>query len=150
VLRLDRRRRRGGELRPPCRRGGAGKRPGGRRGEPRRHRARELVAGVARARRVRAAVGNEPLRLEARCECAGDERHHSVLTFCESWLVDIGCVGGPDGPTPVGCTCWLKNCMNVSPSTTFSVADEPSLIFSAVTVTVPSCSKRIELLPFPF
>src|SRR5262249_46383148 len=75
---------------------------------------------------------------------------YSVVTFDESWLELICCVGGPDGPTPVGCVCALKNCMKVSPSTTCSLAELPSEILSAVITTVPSCSKRTEVLPLPF
>src|SRR3954454_14553436 len=81
---------------------------------------------------------------------SGAWRTHCVVFFDESWLDDIGWVGGPDGPTPVGWVWELKNCMNVSPRTTFSEASAPSLIFSAVTTTVPSCSKRSSLLPLPF
>ena len=151
VAGLDRRRRRGGELRTSApTRSSTGT---ARRSPPPNQldtAAANLSPDCDGLDGILAALGHEPAGLEAGGEGGGHERHgYSVVTFAERWFVAIGCTGGPDGPTPVGWVCVLKNCMNVSPSTTFSAADAPSLIVSAVITTSPSCSKRIELLPLP-
>ena len=114
-----------GELGPPRGRGRA--RDTARRwrprtsSRPRRRRRRRTRRGSTGSCRRPA---TSQLRLEAGRR--GRERHedhraHSVVTFAESWLDVIDCAGGPEGPTPVGWVCWLKNCMKVSPSTSFSL-----------------------------
>src|SRR3954464_14308529 len=63
---------------------------------------------------------------------------HSVLWLELICVPDcIGCVGGPDGPTPVGCVGWLNSCMNASPSTSDSEELELPILIALLTTTTP-------------
>src|SRR6266700_5900255 len=72
---------------------------------------------------------------------------HSVLCFVLTCVpCTIGFVGGPLGPTPVGCVCALNSDMNASPSTRLSAELSLPTLIAVLLITTP-WDDRVTVLP---